>query len=182
MVEGNVLAALAHPLRRRLLDLLTVHGPCTVSLLAEHSGQRVGNISHHIRVLADSGLVEEVPELARDRRERWWRPVPNSLRWSAQDAGDAAEAVIATAAEDLNLDHQISLARTWYAARHDAEPAWSRAAFSADTWLRLTPEELAQVGAELTEVLVRWARRQAPEDGQNREAVFLFSRGFPGHP
>ena len=35
-------------------------------------GSAVGNVSHHVRVLADAGLLVEARELARDRRERWW--------------------------------------------------------------------------------------------------------------
>ena len=74
VTEPDVLRAVAHPLRRRLLDVLRVDGPQTASLLAEHTGEAVGNVSHHVRVLQRAGLVEAAPELARDRRERWWRP------------------------------------------------------------------------------------------------------------
>ena len=70
MTDARVLTAMAHPLRRRLLDVLRVHGPGTASVLAERTAQAVGNVSHHMRILAEAGLVEEAPELARDRRER----------------------------------------------------------------------------------------------------------------
>ncbi|GLW57037.1 winged helix-turn-helix domain-containing protein [Kitasatospora phosalacinea] len=63
-------SALAHPPRRRLLDLPKVHGPATVGLLAECSGEAVGSACHHLRVPAKAELIEEAPELARDRRER----------------------------------------------------------------------------------------------------------------
>jgi DNA-binding transcriptional ArsR family regulator len=64
---------MTHPLRRRLLSLLKLDGPSTASVLAQRTGQAVGNISHHLHALAAADLIEEVPELARDRRERWWR-------------------------------------------------------------------------------------------------------------
>jgi DNA-binding MarR family transcriptional regulator len=53
--------------------LLRVHGPSTASAIAERTGQAVGNVSHHLKVLAVGDLIEKAPELAKDRRERWWR-------------------------------------------------------------------------------------------------------------
>ena len=73
--DAAPLAALAHPFRSRIMDALKVDGPSTASMLAARTGQAVGNASHHLKVLAAAGLVEEAPELARDRRERWWRLV-----------------------------------------------------------------------------------------------------------
>lgn len=44
-----------------------------------------------MRILAEAGLVTEAPELARDRRERWWQRVPGNLRW-VTPTGHAAPA------------------------------------------------------------------------------------------
>ena len=91
VTDSRVLAALAHPLRRRLMDVLKVYGPCPVGLLAERTGQAPANVSHHLKVLAAADLVLEAPELARDRRERWWRLRDRAIRWSTADFdGDPA--------------------------------------------------------------------------------------------
>jgi len=181
--DSQVLAALAHPLRRRLMDVLKVHGPGTASALAERTTQAVANVSHHLRVLGSAGLVEEAPELARDRRERWWRLVGSSLRWSAQDfEGDPAGAAIAEAALSLNLEHHVGLVRAWYAAGQDERAQWQDAAFSTDRWLHLTPEDLAGLSAEVTALFDRWGRREVPDDGQQREPVFVFTFGVPAQP
>ena len=82
ITDSRVLAAMSHPLRRRLLDILRVDGPATASLLAQRTDQAVGNISHHLKTLVAGDLVREAPELARDRRERWWRLVNAGVRWS----------------------------------------------------------------------------------------------------
>lgn len=180
--DARVLAALAHPLRRRLVDVLKVDGPSTVSMLAERTGQAVANVSHHMKVLGGCELVEEAPELARDRRERWWRLVSPGLRWSTADFDDdpAAQAV-ANAAVSLNLDRQVSLVRAWYAVREAEHETWGNAPFT-DKWLRLTPAELGEVEREINEVLARWAIRDVPDDGQTREPVFLFAYGVPAQP
>jgi DNA-binding transcriptional ArsR family regulator len=183
IADSQVLAAMAHPLRRRLMDVFKVHGPATASLLAGRTDQAVANVSHHLRVLHGSGLIEEVPELARDRRERWWRLLPGSLRWSTEDfAKDPASAAIAAAAESLNLDHNAGLVRTWYAADEDRRASWHDAAFSSDKWLHLTPAELAELSHQVIDLLASWATRDVPDDGQQRDPVFVFAYGVPAEP
>jgi DNA-binding transcriptional ArsR family regulator len=178
--DSKVLAAMSHPLRRRLMDVLEVHGPSTASALAQRTGQAVGNISHHLKVLAASDLVEEVPELARDRRERWWRKAYDGLNWSATNFKDDP---VADAAESLSLDHQANLARTWLAERENYGEMWEEASFSTDAWAQMTPEELDSLNEEIVALVIRkWAKREVPDDGQERKPVFLFARGFPAQP
>jgi DNA-binding transcriptional ArsR family regulator len=183
VTDSRVLAALAHPLRRRLMDVLKVDGPSTVSMLAERTGQAVANVSHHLRVLAAAELTEEAPELARDRRERWWRLVSAGIRWSTPDFGsDPAALAVANAAESLNLDRHMSLVRAWFAASETDRREWSEAAFSTDKWLRLTPAELTELARQIIDLLERWGSREVPDDGQRRDPVFLFAYGVPAQP
>jgi DNA-binding transcriptional ArsR family regulator len=183
ITDAKVLAAMTHPLRRRLLSLLKLDGPATASVLAQRTGQAVGNISHHLHALAGAGLIEEVPELARDRREHWWRRTAGALRWSSADfADDAASDVIFRAAESLNLDHQVSLFRQWAQADDEEHARWPAGPFSTDSWMRLTDSELAELGTEMIALIRRWADRELPDDGQQRDPVFVFARGIPGQP
>lgn len=182
VTDARVLAAMSHPLRRRLMDVLKVYGPATAGRLADKTDQAVANVSHHLKVLAGADLIVEVPELAKDRRERWWRLVSPGLRWASGDFDDdPARQAVADAAVSLNLDRHVSLARAWFATR-EARPAWNGAAFSADKWLHLTPAELNEVEREILGVLDRWASRDLPGDGQTREPVFLFAYGVPAQP
>ncbi|MFD5082482.1 ArsR/SmtB family transcription factor [Kitasatospora sp. NPDC058406] len=182
--DSRVLAALTHPVRRRLLDVLAVDGPATVGLLAERTGQAVGNVSHHLKVLAGADLVEEAPELARDRRERWWRPTSGTPRWSRADfESDPVDAAVADAAGSLQLERQAALVRGWLAARSEYPPEWREGcAVGTDAWLRLTPEEARELAADLVAVLEKWASRPVPEDGRVRESVFAFAHSVPARP
>jgi DNA-binding transcriptional ArsR family regulator len=183
VTDVKVLAAMTHPLRRRLLSLLKLDGPATASLLAQRTSQAVGNISHHLHVLAAAGLIEEAPELARDRRERWWRRTAGALRWSSADfADDAASDLVFRAAESLNLDYQVSLFRQWAQADDEEHARWPAGPFSTDSWMRLTDPELAELGAEMIALIRRWADRELPEDGRQRDPVLVFARGIPGQP
>ncbi|MEU8117788.1 helix-turn-helix domain-containing protein [Spirillospora sp. NPDC049024] len=182
VTDSRVLAAMSHPLRRRLMDVLNVYGPSTASVLADRTDQAVANISHHLKVLAAAGLIAEAPELARDRRERWWRLAAPELRWVTGDFDDdPSRQAVADAAVSLGLDRQISLVRAWHAVR-EQRAAWNGAAFSVDKWLHLTPAELGELEQEILAVLARWERRDVPDDGQDREPVFLFAHGVPAEP
>jgi DNA-binding transcriptional ArsR family regulator len=179
VTDSRVLAAMSHPLRRRLLDALSLDGPATASALGAATDQAVGNVSHHLKVLASAGLIEEAPELARDRRERWWRRTEQGLSWSSEDFTDdpASEAALS-----LNLERQFDLVRRWYAAPDDERAAWSEGPFSAARWLRLTPAELTRLSEELIAVFDRWEQRETPDDGARRDTVFVFANGAPGRP
>jgi len=182
LTEAKALAALAHPFRARMMDALKVDGPSTASALAKRTGQAVGSASHHLKVLAEAELVVEAPELAKDRRERWWRLAAPGTRWSRQEfADDTAAVAAAHAAEALALQRQIERTREWM-SNSESDPVWDDAAFATQHWLRLSPEELLQVAEDVIEVLMKWSDRPPPDDGVDREPVFLFARAFPAQP
>lgn len=182
VTEAKALSAMANPFRSRMMDALKVDGPSTASGLAQRTGQAVGSASHHLKVLAEAGLVAEAPELAKDRRERWWRLVDPGTRWSRADfADDTAAVTAAYAAEALALQRQFERTQEWNANAESA-PEWDAVSFATQNWLRLTPAELSEVSAEMVEVLMRWSRRELPDDGAEREPVFVFARGFPAQP
>ena len=183
ITDSRVLAAMAHPLRRRLLDILRVDGPATASMLAERTEQAVGNISHHLRTMAACDLVVEAPELARDRRERWWRLESATLRWTTSDFQDdpGAEA-IAMASFSLDLDRQVGHVRDFGAVDGAERDWWGEGPFSTSHWMRLTAEELEQVSQEVVALLGRWSDRELPDDGRERRTAFVFAHGVPARP
>ncbi|GAA2121307.1 metalloregulator ArsR/SmtB family transcription factor [Streptomyces synnematoformans] len=52
--------ALADPLRLRIVELLAAETLCTTHLVAE-TGARQTNLSNHLRVLREAGVVETEP-------------------------------------------------------------------------------------------------------------------------
>jgi DNA-binding transcriptional ArsR family regulator len=182
LTEAKALSAIANPFRGRMIDVLKVDGPATASVLAQRTGQAVGSASHHLKVLAEAGLVVEAPELARDRRERWWRLAAPGTQWSTVDLlEDPAALSAAREAEALHLQRQIQRVHDWM-ANAESSPEWMAVSFATQSWLRLTPEELSEVTEEILELLAKWSMREVPDDGQEREPVLVFARGFPTQP
>ena len=82
-MQIEVFAAISHPARRRMLDLLA-EADRSVNALAGHFEMSRPAVSQHLRVLLDSGLVTE----QRHGRERRYHFVPERLsqvrEWLAQ--------------------------------------------------------------------------------------------------
>lgn len=80
---NDAFGAIAHPLRRSLIDMLA-QGERNVAGLAEPFNVSRPAISQHLRILLDAGLVAE----RRVGRERRYSLQPNALRpiaeWIAQ--------------------------------------------------------------------------------------------------
>jgi ArsR family transcriptional regulator len=72
---ARVLAALADPVRLRLLSIVATRDEVCSCELEEPLGKSQPTVSHHTRVLAEAGLI------AGERRGRWtwWSIVPGRL-------------------------------------------------------------------------------------------------------
>ncbi len=189
ITDPDVLKALTHPLRRRIFRLLVQLGPATITVLAEHTGADPGQLSFHVRELAKRGFVEEVPELARDRRERWWRAVRGPRGWSSHFSDDPAAQAVADTADQLMVAEEFERLHAYKAAKDSFGPDWIEAAFASDSHFRLNPAELSQLTSELVDVLRRWSdvggvdsARQDSRRDDGRESVFLFLHAFPERP
>lgn len=165
--DAGPMRALAHPVRLRLLGLLRIDGPATVGMLAERTGEAAGSISYHVSTLAKHGFVEEAPELARDRRERWWRSAHEVTSWQSAEFVDdpdrraASDALRRTVLEAYHRELLGALD-----AEAGLEPEWVAASDSSDGAAHLTLEEFQELGAELAAVRERWwARGRDPREG-----------------
>src|SRR6478609_6720512 len=73
----QMLRALAHPTRLKMLGMLRIDGPATATSLATRLGINTGQTSYHLRQLAQHGFV--VDDDARGNgRERWWQAAHRS--------------------------------------------------------------------------------------------------------
>lgn len=93
-------AALRHPSRNRIL--LALREEATLSQLAARLRMNKGNVAHHLRVLADVGLVEvRRTRTVRGGTERYWIRTAERLRTPGGPRGHTA-ALLAAVAEDID--------------------------------------------------------------------------------
>ncbi|MCX4749124.1 helix-turn-helix domain-containing protein [Kitasatospora sp. NBC_01287] len=158
IVDSRSLRALAHPLRLRILDLLSDHGASTSAKLAERLGENTGTVSWHLRHLAEHGYIEE-EEGRGTKRERWWRRKDRNLVLRTRELTTDPETLAA-----MSVYRHHYLERTFQrAARALAVPPtgdWVGAGNMSD-WgdVRMTPDQLRALGNELLEVI----RRHTPD-------------------
>jgi DNA-binding transcriptional ArsR family regulator len=114
-VDQELVRALAHPLRVRVLEVLE-KGPSSPKRIADELDVRLGNVSYHVGVLAECGCIElvdrrqargAVEHFYRVKPERGigsgaWKAVPASLRGNV--AADAFNAFSRRAIEALQAD------------------------------------------------------------------------------
>ncbi|AKA02964.1 ArsR family transcriptional regulator [Streptomyces noursei ZPM] len=167
-MDARSLRGLAHPLRMRILELLTLDGPDTATGLARRLGENTGTVSWHLRHLADHDFIEE--ETGRGtKRERWWRAVPVSRQLNTTDFRDDPDARGPLSLYVHELVQQHFQQVTGYLAE-DWGPEWKDAGMVAQ-WhdLTLTPDQLAAMNRELEQVVLRH-RAAAAQVDPDREA------------
>lgn len=79
----TVLAALAHPIRRAIVERLA-EGDCTVKELAEPHDVSLPAISQHLRVLEDAGLLRQKPDGRVRRCALQTKPLSAAFSWFLQ--------------------------------------------------------------------------------------------------
>ncbi|MBS2537026.1 helix-turn-helix domain-containing protein [Catenulispora sp. NF23] len=146
-----VIRALAHPLRLDLLAALGRRGQATTAEVARELGLVHGVASHHLRLLAKYGFIEQIP--GKDKRERPWRPVEDGYQWP--DAQPTPEATAATEVlEQVIAERVIEGFTRWRRSRHTWPGEWLDGSGVATATVYLTADELSAITAEF-EAMVR---------------------------
>lgn len=151
--RADQLRALAHPRRLQLTDLLMAEGPLTASQCAVALGDSAASCSYHLRQLARFGFVEEA-EGGRGRN-RPWRHVPLGNRI---DAGETPAERSAAEALGAVIDARNLARISHYAGRRSTDP-WRESASSSDWAVRLTEEELVELGSAIVALVAPLQRR-----------------------
>lgn len=152
--DPQVLRAMAHPVRLRIVEELTMAGAATATELSERIGESAANCSWHLRQLAKYGFIEEAE--GGSGRQRPWRLVAQSSRVSVPDHQTEREFTQASdALMEVLLGRELEALRGWQATRHTTPAAWQDAAFAAQSWDYMTVDELAELRQEVMAVVER---------------------------
>lgn len=177
-MDARSLRGLAHPLRMRILELLSLDGSATSTGLAERLGENTGTVSWHLRQLAEHGFIEE--ELGRGtKRERWWRAVKerrtlNSVEFRYDPDTRGALSV---------YTHELvqhTFGRVVDYLSDDWDDTWLGVGTLSDrTDLRMTPAQLDALTTELLAVIDRHAQAPDAERGPDALPVIVQVQAFP---
>lgn len=89
----KVLKALSNPVRQNVFRTVETQGFARAADIAEALDLPANQISFHLRVLADAGMIKEAPEKARDKRDRVWTTEPGSWQLGSPESPVADEAL-----------------------------------------------------------------------------------------
>ena len=160
LTDARQMRAVAHPTRLALIGLLRREGPLTATQAGARLGESSGSMSFHLRQLAKYGLVEETGEGT--GRQKPWRATAQYTSWSATPHDpDLAEATAQFSR--LIAARYAALTQAWIDHQPQESDAWKTAAQFGDTFLWLTPRELARLGEQLTALLVPYDARLTDE-------------------
>lgn len=148
--DARQMRAVAHPTRLALIGLLRREGPMTATEAGAHLDESSGSMSFHLRQLAKYGLVEETGQGT--GRQKPWRATAQYTSWSATPHDpDLAEAT-AQFSRVIAARYAV-LTQAWIDRQPYESDDWKQAAQFGDTSLWLTPEELTELGEQLSALL-----------------------------
>ncbi|MGW0931851.1 helix-turn-helix domain-containing protein [Streptomyces sp. NPDC002644] len=177
-LDARSLRGLAHPLRMRMLEVLALDGPATATGLSARLGENTGTVSWHLRHLAQHGFIEE--ETGRGtKRERWWRVVEDTKVLETAEFHDDPDTRGALSVYLHELVQQHFSRVTDYLSE-DWDDDWQGAGTISD-WrdLRMTPEQLTALNAELMDVIARHASAPGAETRPGELPVIVQLQSFP---
>jgi DNA-binding transcriptional ArsR family regulator len=176
--DVRVLAALAHPVRVRLLNHLLELGPATATELAPAVGVSPSACSYHLRHLERFGLVERAPDsdAAADGRNRPWRTryTGYSIDPVAVEADPVRRRAVA-AVIGTSVEGNAQLAQHYLRAAGRLPDDWQEAAEFSAYGITVTVEELAALTKGIDGLIRRYLTptRQVVPDGAEPVHVTL---------
>jgi DNA-binding transcriptional ArsR family regulator len=159
--DPRLLRAIAHPVRTRVLGEVYAAGHLRAADVAERLGIPANQASFHLRQLAKYGLVEPAPDLARDGRDRVWKPAQEGvLSFNADDLekGPGGKAAVTVWRRQAVASAKEAVERAY--ARHNRRDV---EVMISDDWIRLTRPEAKEFAEELMAFQERWAQRTREE-------------------
>ena len=179
--DPKELRALAHPLRMRLLKLISQEGKLTATQCAAELGESVANCSYHLNMLAKYDYIEQAE--GGQGREKPWQLVYEGHSWSNVNL-DPEAALAAGAASNTALDYAIDTIRERFQMEALESDEWRDALGFTESHEFLTPAEVATMRREIWEIMRRYKeRRDDPAkrpDGARPVTLSLFTTVAPG--
>lgn len=180
LADPQVLRALAHPIRLRILDVVRERQSATATEVASAIGESVASCSYHLRILAKYGFIQPVER--RSGREKPWAPVSvtGSLSTTGMSPADRGRAAALLRAGRQSF---FELLERWAAETDSHPPDWQEATFSMGyDGLNLTSAELMAMSKEVAAVVDGYGTLAKDRPGSQRVLFRAWGVPAPGNP
>lgn len=178
-LDHEALKALAHPLRVKIFDALSIHGPATASGLAERLGESSGATSYHLRQLEKHEFIREVAGRGVGR-ERWWERVPGGINVAMDpDETSGVREVSQLLVDQWHLGRTRELERFLREGRSALDRQWIESSVigTVSTWATAT--ELGLLSERVMAVLDEFADAHRDQRTPGSRPIQLHFNAFP---
>ena len=178
----QLLEALADPIRWRAYSMLVGVGAMTTAQLAKRTNVAAGVMAWHLKALVSVGFVLEQ---RLEGRRSTWVAVPGGVHLVGNPDEWAAGITDALAQfERVLLLCQGRALQDWASQRSSWPGEWRSASTTWDTTIRLSLDEMAELGQELEQVVDRWitkARGRPDEESgtEERRPIYVAVNAVP---
>jgi len=177
----EVLKVIAHPIRLKIVRLLSLGEAMRVSDVAREVEEPANSVSYHLRQLARAGIVRKVePPGSHDARETWWQvPDWQGLHVDRDELRSIPGGPAALSALSAVMSADVAQI---FSVDADGAPGWP--GLQSDLGLRLTHDEAKELIGRIDEIVGRAlvaSRGHAASDdpGTHRYDVRLLLRARP---
>lgn len=163
------LRALAHPVRWKMIDVVTSEGSATATRCAEMTGESVASCSYHLGILGKYGYLEQVP--GSTGREKPWRATSALQGDLSPEAEDVEAGLAAEAAAFAFIEHEVERTKNRLRRADLEPPQWRATNLVGGSTMYVTASELSEIKADLLAVMYRYCDRDSdsglrPEDAR----------------
>ncbi len=171
----QMLRALAHPTRLRMLGILRIDGPATATTLAARLGINTGQTSYHLRQLAQHGFVVDDEERG-NGRDRWWRAAHQSTLMNSTPERPEDEEAVGAYLQAIAVIYTQQL-QAAVEERSLLPLEWRDAGTLSDYHVRVTAPHARELTDRLHEIFME-LREDEDDDPDAVDFVFQF-QSFP---
>lgn len=178
VTDPDVMRALAHPARLKIIEYVMRGDGATATECAEICGLSPSATSYHLRALAKFGLVEEADSRG-DGRERVWRSAYRGVRFDSDSVGDNPEmAVAGRAITEAVMVRQDQAARQFMRAADQLGDEWEASAGLIQATPDLTPAEAKDLLERMNALIEEYRTENRPAPPGSRR-TYVIVRIFP---
>ena len=177
---------MSHPVRWRAYGYLRGLGPQRPVDLVKRLAVSEAVLLHHLRLMRDGGIVQEVPGSSTAERYSLWEAPGGGLMFSGAVANSAYDQETVRRWLDVFVQAQNFILTQWAEEELTWSDEWRDIALNFDQWLHLTEAEAKEFTDGLFDYVRQWKRRTQERsasttaaDGEHFTPIYVATQAVP---